>query len=136
MTTHDLTQTAAPRAGRGRALCAAALALALACAVGAARAQSPQRDAPSASEIGHATQTWFALQASNREAAPAQPMIGEAAGYRHAILTACLLYTSHAAADYRGVELERRRIIKKETKPQSRHTIIPVTLCLLPYYAA
>lgn len=84
MTTHDLTQTAAPRAGRGRALCAAALALALACAVGAARAQSPQRDAPSASEIGHATQTWFALQASNREAAPAQPMIGEAASFAYA----------------------------------------------------
>ncbi|MBF3894367.1 DUF3613 domain-containing protein [Burkholderia pseudomallei] len=82
MTTHDLTQTAAPRAGRGRALCAAALALA--CAVGAARAQSPQRDAPSASEIGHATQAWFALQASNREAAPAQPMIGEAASLAYA----------------------------------------------------
>lgn len=86
MTTHDLTQTAAPRAGRGRALCAAALALALAfaCAAGAARAQSPQRDAPSASEIGHATQAWFALQASNREAAPAQPMIGEAASLAYA----------------------------------------------------
>ncbi|MFG7129044.1 DUF3613 domain-containing protein [Burkholderia pseudomallei] len=82
MTTHDLTQTAAPRAGRGRALCAAALALA--CAAGAARAQSPQRDAPSASEIGHATQAWFALQASNREAAPAQPMIGEAASLAYA----------------------------------------------------
>ncbi|PPF06835.1 DUF3613 domain-containing protein [Burkholderia pseudomallei] len=66
MTTHDLTQTAAPRAGRGRALCAAALALA------------------SASEIGHATQAWFALQASNREAAPAQPMIGEAASLAYA----------------------------------------------------
>ncbi|CAJ3108069.1 lipoprotein [Burkholderia pseudomallei] len=79
MTTHDLTQTAAPRAGRGRALCAAALALAC-----AARAQSPQRDAPSASEIGHATQAWFALQASNREAAPAQPMIGEAASLAYA----------------------------------------------------
>ncbi|WP_143293343.1 DUF3613 domain-containing protein, partial [Burkholderia pseudomallei] len=78
MTTHDLTQTAAPRAGRGRALCAAALALALACAVGAARARSPQRDAPSASEIGHATQTWFALQARDRAAAPARPMIGTA----------------------------------------------------------
>ncbi|VBM26626.1 DUF3613 domain-containing protein [Burkholderia pseudomallei] len=77
MTTHDLTQTAAPRAGRGRALCAAALALA--CAAGAARA-----DAPSASEIGHATQAWFALQASNREAAPAQPMIGEAASLAYA----------------------------------------------------
>ncbi|EEH27563.1 conserved hypothetical protein [Burkholderia pseudomallei Pakistan 9] len=58
--------------------------LALACAAGAARAQSPQRDAPSASEIGHATQTWFALQASNREAAPAQPMIGEAASLAYA----------------------------------------------------
>ncbi|VBT84314.1 lipoprotein [Burkholderia pseudomallei] len=43
-----------------------------------------QRDAPSASEIGHATQAWFALQASNREAAPAQPMIGEAASLAYA----------------------------------------------------
>ncbi|AIS93935.1 DUF3613 domain-containing protein [Burkholderia thailandensis] len=86
MTTHDHIQTAAARFGRGRALCAAALALALAlaCAASAARAQSPQHDAPSASEIGHATQTWFALQASNREAAPAQPMIGEAASLAYA----------------------------------------------------
>ncbi|AJY44034.1 DUF3613 domain-containing protein [Burkholderia humptydooensis] len=90
MTTHDHTQTAAARSGRGRALCAATLALAavLACAAGAARAQSsqpqPQHDAPPASEIGHASQTWFALQASNREAAPAQPMIGEAASLAYA----------------------------------------------------
>ncbi|WP_404987426.1 DUF3613 domain-containing protein [Caballeronia sp. LZ043] len=31
---------------------------------------------PAASEIGHATQAWLSLQASNAAAAPAQPMLG------------------------------------------------------------
>jgi hypothetical protein len=36
--------------------------------------------AQSASEIGHATQAWLTLQASNAAAAPAQPMPGAQAG--------------------------------------------------------
>ncbi|AOJ80990.1 hypothetical protein WS86_10450 [Burkholderia savannae] len=87
MTTHDQTKTAAARSGRARALRAATLAAALAAATGAACAQapqSPQAATPPASEIGHATQTWFELQASNRDAAPSQPMIGEAASLAYA----------------------------------------------------
>ncbi|AOJ10405.1 DUF3613 domain-containing protein [Burkholderia mayonis] len=80
MTTHDHTKTAAARSGRGRALCATlALAGALVGAAGAARAQSPQGATPPASEVGHATHTWLEWQASNRDAGPSQPMIGEAA---------------------------------------------------------
>ncbi|MFM0394101.1 DUF3613 domain-containing protein [Paraburkholderia phytofirmans] len=33
-----------------------------------------------ASEVGHATRAWFDLQSSNKEAAPALPMLGAEAG--------------------------------------------------------
>ncbi|QGZ62917.1 DUF3613 domain-containing protein [Paraburkholderia acidisoli] len=36
-----------------------------------------------ASEVGHSTHAWLALQASNREAAPALPTLGAEAGYAY-----------------------------------------------------
>ncbi|MGF6771184.1 hypothetical protein P3T18_003663 [Paraburkholderia sp. GAS199] len=45
-----------------------------------ATAQTTDTPAVQASEVGHATRTWLDLQSSNREAAPAQPMLGAEAG--------------------------------------------------------
>lgn len=39
--------------------------------------------APRNSEIGHAAQSWLAIQRSNSAAAPAQPMLGAEAGYAY-----------------------------------------------------
>lgn len=60
---------------RARA-CRAAMLLAL---LGAAAAAHGQESPPRASEIGHATETWLALQRDNRAAGPDLPMLGEAA---------------------------------------------------------
>ncbi|WP_321788716.1 DUF3613 domain-containing protein [Paraburkholderia sp. J94] len=46
-------------------------------------AQEAGATAPMNSEIGHATESWLALQRSNSAAAPAQPMLGAEAGYAY-----------------------------------------------------
>lgn len=44
---------------------------------------SPQERAVTASEVGHSAHAWLALQASNREGAPALPTLGAEAGYAY-----------------------------------------------------
>ncbi|MGU7769335.1 DUF3613 domain-containing protein [Burkholderia sp. MR1-5-21] len=70
MTDNDKKFIGPARVRRGVAL----LAL-----VGAATAAYGQQPAPNASEIGHSTDAWLALQRDNQAAAPAAPMLGDAA---------------------------------------------------------
>lgn len=57
-------------------VCRAAMVLALFGVAAAAHGQSQSKDA---SEVGHATETWLALQRDNRAAGPDLPMLGYAA---------------------------------------------------------